>query len=202
MSLLKAIESNKKRKRVELKIEQKWEIIEYKKKYPKLSQTQLILHFNREFDTVISKQTMSDMLKPEYERRLQKLDSVEDYNTRIRDGKWPELEKCLYIWHSEMLSHNLPVSDLLIKEKAEEYANILGIIFNYSDGWLDRFKKRHNLKQFIIVGESKSVSIDLVDAARERSKKVIIEFALKFGWHNVWNLDETALFYKLLPSSS
>ena len=83
MSLLKAIEANKKRKRVELRIEQKWEIIEYRKIFPKLSQTQLIVHFNRIYDMVISKQTMSDILKPEYERKLQKLDSVEDYNTRL-----------------------------------------------------------------------------------------------------------------------
>ena len=107
MSLLKAIEANKKRKRVELRNEQKWEIIEYRKKFPKLSQTQLIVHFNRIYDMVISKQTMSDILKPEYERKLQKLDSVEDYNTRIRDGKWPELEKCLYLWQCEMQRHHL-----------------------------------------------------------------------------------------------
>ncbi len=86
MSLLKAIEANKKRKRVELRIEQKWEIIEQRRKFPKLSQTQLIVHLNRIYDMVISKQTMSDILKPEYERKLQKLDSVEDYNTSIRDG--------------------------------------------------------------------------------------------------------------------
>jgi len=47
-----------------------------------------------------------------------------------------------------------------------------------------------------------SVSPDAVKAARERSKKVILEFAEKYGWHNVWNLDETALFYKLLPSAT
>ena len=34
---------------------------------------------------------MSDILKPETERKLQKLDSVEDYNTRIREARWPEL---------------------------------------------------------------------------------------------------------------
>ena len=41
---------------------------------------------------------MSEFLKPEYERKLQKLDSVEDYNTRIRPAKWSELEKYLYLY--------------------------------------------------------------------------------------------------------
>jgi hypothetical protein len=40
MGLLNAFKENK-RKRVELKVEQKWEIIEYRKKFPNLSQVQL-----------------------------------------------------------------------------------------------------------------------------------------------------------------
>ena len=36
------------------------------------------------------------------------VDSVENYNKRIRDAKYPELEKCLYLWNCEMLSKNLP----------------------------------------------------------------------------------------------
>ena len=86
MSILNAFKENNKRKRVELKVEQKWEIIEYRKKFPNLSQVQLIVHFNRKFETVISKQTMSDMLKRDYEKKLEKINSVEDYNTRIREG--------------------------------------------------------------------------------------------------------------------
>ena len=84
--ILDAFKENNKRKRVELKVEQKWEIIEYRKKFPNLSQVQLIVHFNRKFETVISKQTMSDMLKRDYEKKLEKINSVEDYNTRIREG--------------------------------------------------------------------------------------------------------------------
>ena len=76
MSILNAFKENNKRKRVELKVEQKWEIIEYRKKFPNLSQVQLIVHFNRKFETVISKQTMSDMLKRDYEKKLEKINSV------------------------------------------------------------------------------------------------------------------------------
>lgn len=43
MSILNAFKENNKRKRVELKVEQKWEIIEYRKKFPNLSQVQLIV---------------------------------------------------------------------------------------------------------------------------------------------------------------
>ena len=40
MDLLKACETSKS----QLKIDKKWEIIEYSEKYPKLSQTELIEH--------------------------------------------------------------------------------------------------------------------------------------------------------------
>ena len=60
---------------------------------------------------------------------------------------------------------------------------------------MEKFKKRNNISKFKITGEAASVSPNAVKAARERSKKVILEFAEKYGWHNVWNLDETALFY-------
>ncbi len=39
-----------------------------------------------------------------------------------------------------------------------------------------------------------SVSPDAVKVARERSKKIILEFAEKYGWHNAWNLDEAVKY--------
>jgi len=86
---------------------------------------------------------------------------------------------------------NLPISDSLIVSKAEEFGSMLGIIFKYLNRWLAGFKNRHHLKGFKIVGEARSISVDLVNAARERSKKVILSFVYLHGWHNVWNLDET-----------
>ena len=73
-----------------------------------MSQKELISKFSFEYKTLISKSTMSDVLKPDYERKLNQLESVENYNKRVRDAKYPELEKCLYLWNCEMLSKNLP----------------------------------------------------------------------------------------------
>ena len=44
----------KKRNKAELSISQKWEIIEYSKKFPKASQKSMILKFNKEFNTTIA----------------------------------------------------------------------------------------------------------------------------------------------------
>ena len=75
----------KKRLKVELTISQKWEIIEYSKKFPKATQKSLILKFNIEFKTTIPSSTMSDILKLDNIRKLEKLENVEDFNKYIRE---------------------------------------------------------------------------------------------------------------------
>ena len=94
MNMLNANTAIKKRSHAELTVPQKQEIIDYKKKCPKLTQKEIIEKFSVEYKTVIPKSTMSDILKPEYEKKLQQLDSVENVNKRVRDAKYPELEKC------------------------------------------------------------------------------------------------------------
>ncbi len=69
---------------------------------------------------------MSDILTPDYERKLKQPDSVESYNKRVRDAKYPVLENCLYLWNCEMLRKNLPVANELLLEKAKEFGDILG----------------------------------------------------------------------------
>ncbi len=54
---------------------------------------------------------------------------------------------------------------------------MLGIsTFLYAKGWMSNFKTRYNLSKFKIVGESASISAERVNAARERSSKVINAF--------------------------
>ena len=72
-----------KRRKIELKIEQKWAIIEYAKQYPNIKQTQLILHFNKEFNVNIKKQTMSDILSQKSINKISHQEDVENLNKRI-----------------------------------------------------------------------------------------------------------------------
>ena len=69
----------KKRTKAELTLEQKWAIIEFRKCHPNITQQKMILKFNRDFNTCIPTSTMSDILKPDYKRKLEeKLNSVEE----------------------------------------------------------------------------------------------------------------------------
>jgi hypothetical protein len=41
---------------------------------------------------------MSYILTPDYIRKLNQLDNVENYNKRVRDAKYPDLEKYLHFF--------------------------------------------------------------------------------------------------------
>ena len=96
MNLLNIAAVIKKRNKVELSIPQKWEIIEYFKKFPKASQKSMILKFNKEFNTTIASSTISGILKQDNIRKLGNLENVDDYNKRIRDAKYPDLENFIF----------------------------------------------------------------------------------------------------------
>jgi hypothetical protein len=71
MKMLNANTFFKKRNHAELTVPKKREIIDYKKKFPKMSQRELISKCSFEYKTLITKSRMSDILKPDYERKFQ-----------------------------------------------------------------------------------------------------------------------------------
>ena len=78
-----------------------------------------------------------------------------------------------------------------------------GSSLSYSKGWLNNFKSRFKIKQYQIYGESGSVSQELVEIARKECREFIkkwLELGNGRSIKDVFNLDETALFYKLLPN--
>lgn len=70
--------------------------------------------------------------------------------------------------------------------------------FKASSGWLTKFKKRHQLKLRKLHGESFSVKEINYDEFLIELKEKINEY----GEENVYNADETGLFYKLIPSKT
>lgn len=67
--------------------------------------------------------------------------------------------------------------------------------FTASDGWLSNFKKRHNLVFKKICGESASVDEGMCNDWQIKLQDLLCEYDPK----NVFNADETGLFFKCLP---
>lgn len=95
-------------------------------------------------------------------------------------------------------SKNLYPDGPLLMEKAKEISERLGFeagTFKASNGWLECWKKRHSIKRLVICGESGDVRGETVASWRERLPEIVSSYAPQ----DVWNLDESGLFWRALP---
>ena len=110
-----------------------------------------------------------------------------------------EVNLVLWRWFALARAHGFPISGPILQEKALSIAERLGIQdFRASQGWLDKWKSRNNVKSYAISGESGN--IDLVTASnwKQALPALIGGYELK----NVFNMDETGLFFRCLPDST
>ena len=63
--------------------------------------------------------------------------------------------------------------------------------FKASNGWLQRFKDRHNIKQLVVSGEAGDVAVETIEAWQERIKTLVQGYAPE----DIWNEDETGCFF-------
>ena len=64
---------------------------------------------------------MSGILSVESRNKILKQDNVEAFNKRIRECKYPDLEKMLYIWHSCKVNSGAVINDQILMDKAKEF---------------------------------------------------------------------------------
>jgi hypothetical protein len=87
----------------------------------------------------------------------------------------------------------------IVKQKADRFANELKISEDdrptFSDGWLQKFLDRHGLKTIKLSGEAGSAD----HKAIEMELPVIQQIIAQYQRSNVFNMDETGLFYSMSP---
>ena len=83
-------------------------------------------------------------------------------------------------------------------EKARQIAEARGKPnFKGSNGWLTKWKARHNIKRVRICGESGDVHGETVQSLKERLPEVV----RGYDKDNIWNMDETGVFWQALPET-
>ena len=88
------------------------------------------------------------------------------------------------------------VPNCVRRQKTKQIAEHLGKSdFKASNGWLEKWKKRHNVKRMKIAGESGDVRGETVDSWQERIPELVQGYAKE----DIWNLDETGCFWRALP---
>ena len=133
------------RGRTQLTIAGKKEIVKYKFQHPKARQEAISIYFSQKWGKKVGRSTISDILK--YKEKWLSKPKDCDNALRQRSGMYANLESALFKWYSEEVrSENANVSEDVMVAKAKQIGMELNIEnFQYSSGWLHKFKQRHNI---------------------------------------------------------
>jgi DDE superfamily endonuclease/Tc5 transposase DNA-binding domain/Fission yeast centromere protein N-terminal domain len=176
---------------------QRHEICLKKSMCPNMKQADLVKWIEERFSIKVDQATVSRLLK----RSATFLEEVENpEQKRIRMVKFPQVEETLAEWCMQAQGR-IPLTDELITLKAKQVARLFSIpddALIFSHGWLTRFKKRNNLQRFRLHGESGSVDQTSIDDLLPIIKTVTNEYA----WEDIYNMDETGLFFRLEPDTT
>ena len=83
------------------------------------------------------------------------------------------------------------ITNEILLTKALNFAYLLGENkFKGSNGWVDNFKKRHNLKQYNMHGEAESIPLEDLESMREN----LCQKLRDYNPEDIFNCDETGLF--------
>ena len=176
-----------------LTLKQKVEIEEQYEK-DKNSVRDLAKRFN------ISKTQAANIIKKRSELKDKWYRGVNQNQKRLSlKGHSHTLDEKVYEWFGKIRSKGIPISGPILKNKAREIAEKIGYVnFQASDGWLQRFRHRHDITFKSISGEAASVNMDDVKNFKERLSSILLGYRPE----DVYNADESGLFYKALPDKT
>ena len=183
----------------EISIARKREICQYKEENPGATQGDIAAVFQRKWKTTIAQGTVGDILK----RKLdwEATDAHQLNTKRAKKPKFDELERALGMWFASMEAKKAIITDAVLVVKAREFASRLNSPendFKGSNGWLSRFKQRRGIASRKLHGEASSVDSTAVNTGRANLKTLLAEYSMR----DVYNIDETGLFYQMPPSRS
>ena len=114
-------------------------------------------------------------------------------------GEFEDINEVMYMWYSLARQCSVPVSGPMLQEEVRNVAEKMGHHqFKASNGWLDSFKKCHNIRQFTVSGEAADVLDETVEGWHERLKSIMAGYKAE----DAWNEDKTGCFYRALPNKS
>lgn len=173
---------------------------------PKISQADLCAWAKREFNlqeeptqSTISRALQKyPVLKEAPENKLKAFNS--------RGAKFPLLEQKLVGFVKQMEDSSFAINSHSLKAEAERLCMADPLLLDgepmpaFSNGWFDRFMKRNMLKCRLMNGEAGSVDINHPDLVAQVAdiKTTIATYERR----NVFNFDETGLFYRQAPQKT
>ncbi|GBO05028.1 Tigger transposable element-derived protein 4 [Araneus ventricosus] len=110
------------------------------------------------------------------------------------------MDECVKKWFTQCRDQGIPISGQMMQRKAEDFAKELGRgeHFKGSNGWLESFKNKHKIVLRKLFSEKASIP----ESVCEEWIKDIPALVKGYEPKNIFNADETGLFYKCLPDKT
>ncbi len=174
-------------------------LCEHKKKHPSLTQADLITWLQETHNIFVSQGTISLTFKRSAEI-LAKKEDVNRVAKQQRTVKYPLMETALYRWFLTY-QDQVNMSGDLTKEKvayflAELYPSHGA--FEFSNGWLESFKNRRGIKSYRRFGESGSANMAMIEESLPQIHLTLDQYERR----DIYNMDETGLFYRMQVSAA
>lgn len=104
-----------------------------------------------------------------------------------------EINELCWKWFQDATKRRICVTGPLLQEQARKFSTQLNNdSFKASNGWLEFFRKRHNISFGLMSGERGDVNTDTVNDWKEKLKLICKGYEPK----NIFNMDETGLFFQ------
>ncbi|CAG8737068.1 16970_t:CDS:2 [Funneliformis caledonium] len=118
--------------------------------------------------------------------------------------KWLELKSESYeallkrqVKVEKAIENNITINGELLAQKAHDFVILLNEPdFKESEGWVVGFKKHHKLKCYLKYEESANASLEALDDMRKNLQSILADYLLD----NIFNTDETRLYWKIKPN--
>ncbi|KAJ5111402.1 mariner-Tc1 transposon family protein [Penicillium argentinense] len=188
-------------RRTAIPISQKIALRAQRQLQPKASNIELARWFKETFQHPIALSSVSEILSSRYKCLDNHLSLHQTNSKRIRIEFWPDLEKALFQW-VQQAEGQIIISQEVIREKARFFwAKIPSYqgkdMPSFSNGWLAGFQSRRSIRAYKQHGEEGSVPETASQAMRP-----IQQLLSTFQPNDIYNCDETSLFWKQVPDRS
>lgn len=128
---------------------------------PRPSHKACIAWFQAQYSHTISQSTVSESLSSRFEAIHT---STNTARSRLRSGQWPDLENLLFCWQQQIEQEGGSTSGELLRIKAQQIWQQLPQYSSlpcpeFSNGWLQKFKTRYNIRRRARQREERSVPV-------------------------------------------
>ena len=158
--------------------------------------------WQEKYGYALNKSSCCQILSNQY-ARLDQINSVVAWQDKAREshGDWPVLEEALFEWEQRYEAIHNTVTDEILRLKAIQFWDRLPCyqgkpVPKFTTGWLEKFKKRHDIRQRTQHGDAASA------VRGEHTAEImaeIREITQSYSPEDTFNMNETGYFWNMMP---